>query len=136
MGNNWLDNIFTENDEMPEKDTNFFKSKLAEPLTETARNFFEQIKRKEEGEFAPEADLIPSELANQDEIFIVRYYFNEYRIGRGKVGNRLTRELYLDTFAKAYHSDLFILLDYHITLGEWLEKNNYQGINFNGNFSL
>lgn len=136
MKDNYLDDIFTENDDMPQEDTEFFNKKLNEPLTDVARNFFEQMRKKEEGEFAGAADLILSEFDNPDEIYIVRYYYTEYRIGRGKVGNRRTKAIYVDLFVDAYNSDLFELLDYHISLGEWLEKNDYQGLNFNGNYSL
>ena len=40
------------------------------------------------------ADLILCEDNNRDEIYIVRYYFDEYRIGKRKIGTPISRNIH------------------------------------------
>ena len=78
MKDNYLENIFFENEDMPQEDTDFFNRKLSEPLTDAARNFFEQMRKKEEGEYAVCGDLILHYKNSPEGLYIVRYFF--YRI--------------------------------------------------------
>lgn len=94
------------------------------------------MQEKEQGEFAVEADLILSENDNDDEIYIICYYYTEYRIGRGKVDDRSDVEIYTINLSEALTADLFPLLNKHITTLEWLKKNNFKGINYFGNYEF
>lgn len=68
--------IFIDNEQLPEEDVKLFKQFSSKELTVNAQRFFKELQAKEEGEFAPSADLLLSERDNHDEIYIVRYYFN------------------------------------------------------------
>lgn len=127
--------IFFENDEMTSVDVALFAKKLNSDIIGNERTFFEEMKKKEEGEYAISADLILCEDDNRDEIYIVRYYFDEYRIGRGKLGHRYP-ETFTDNLTDALKSDLIEQLNYHITLYDWLKKTDFEGIRYDGNYAL
>ena len=128
--------VFVDNEEMTTADVQLFNRMLSSDLDIAERIFFENMKNKEEGEFAPSADMIMDEEDNADNIFIVRYYFDEYKIGRGKIHNRSMEVIYTNSLSEALQSDLFTILGKHITLLEWLKSINFDGINYNGNFIL
>jgi len=128
--------IFIKNEEFDEQDRIMFEQVLASNISGNERTFFEQMKAKEEGEFAPAADLLLNERDNADEIYIVRYYFDEYKIGRGKLENRMPVDIYNLNLKDTLESDLFPLLGKHITLLDWLRANDFQGIDYNGNCEL
>jgi hypothetical protein len=60
--------IFFENDEMTSVDVALFAKKLNSDIIGNERTFFEEMKKKEEGEYAISADLILCEDDNRDEI--------------------------------------------------------------------
>lgn len=129
--------VFTENEEMDTQDIELLKEKNSDmTMSEKEKEFFAKMKEKLEGEFAPSADLILDEDDNKDEIYIVRYYYEEFKVGRGKPGNRRTTSIYGVTLAETLESDMFELLDRHITVMEWLRKTDFEGINYNGNYIL
>ena len=129
--------VFTENEEMDSRDIELFEKMLSDiSLSDKEREFFIKMKEKEEGEFAPSADLVLDEDDNEDEIFIVRYYYEEYKVGRGKPDNRRRTSIYSITLAEMLESDMFDLLDRHITVLDWLREVDFKGINYNGNYIL
>lgn len=128
--------VFIENEEMTKEDLSMFEDMLRSDLSEEERLFFERMKEKEEGEFAPSADLIMNETDNLDELYIIRYYYDEYKIGRGCGERRSTESIYASSLSEALRKDLFPLLKKHITLIEWLRSISFKGINYNGNFIL
>lgn len=128
--------IFTENEEMPSEDIRLFNQELSSDISGKEKTFFVKMQEKEQGEFAAEADIILSENDNDDEIYIIRYYYTEYRIGRGKVDDRSDVEIYTINLSEALTADLFPLLNKHITTLEWLKKNNFKGINYFGNYEF
>lgn len=130
------DAIFFEDDEPREEDVELLESQPQEGETDAEKKFWHEMKKKVLSEFAPSADLILSEHANDEEIYLVRYYFHEFRIGRGRVNERSRESIYTDSFTEAIHANLFPLLDRHITLIEWLREKDFKGIDYEGNYAL
>jgi hypothetical protein len=128
--------VFVHNDELNQQDILLFKEMLSKILSPRERVFFERLKEKEEGEFAPSADLIMDEHCNASELYLIRYYYTEYKIGRGLPGYRYPEEIYNDTLTDTLEADLFPLLERHITFYEWLKENDFQGIEYFGNYIL
>lgn len=133
---NWREHIFFPNDEMPEEDTALFDEMLSKDLGEKEREFFEQLKKKEEGEFAVEGDLLLDERFNEEQLYILRNFFTEYRIGRGLDGHRSPHWQFADTLADALNVNLSLLLGRDITLLDWLRETDFRYINYNGNYEL
>ena len=136
ISKNLADAVFFENLDMRQPDIELFTKHPSSEASPNEKRFFAEMKKKEEGEFAPSADLILSEDDNEDEIYIVRYYFDEYRIGRGQVNERWREETYVDTLTEALESDMYELLDRHITLLDWLREIDFKGIDYEGNYAL
>lgn len=128
--------VYIDNEEIDKKDLALFNNLNTKTMTELEKIFFSNMKDKVFGEFAPSADLILDERSNPDNIFIVRYYYEEFRIGQGKKDNRNKNSIYSITLADALEADLFVLINRHITLLEWLRNNNFCGVNYNGNYIL
>lgn len=117
---------------MPKEDEELFNAVFDRPLPVNERTFFEHMKEKLEGEYAPSADLILSECDNDEGIFIVRYFFSEFKVGR----HNCDEELYEDTLSQIINDDMFRLLGRHITVLDWLRELDFTGINYDGNAIL
>jgi hypothetical protein len=128
--------VFVHNDELSQQDVLLFEEILSKALSPRERFFFEKMKEKEEGEFAPSADLIIDEECNASGLYLIRYYYTEYKIGRGLPGHRYPEEIYNDTLTDTLKADLFPLLGRYITFHEWLKENDFQGIEYYGNYIL
>lgn len=131
---NWKDDIFFENEEMPEVDIKMFDEVLASELSKEERLFFEQTRAKETGEFAPSADLLLSEDDNEERLFLVRYYFTEWKLGQAD-GRKLST-IYCDNLSEMLSANLFPFINRHLSLLEWLEERNFMGVKYNGNFAI
>lgn len=136
MKKNIKESIFFEDEEANEKDVILLQTEPRKNESPAEQNFWIKMKQKILGEFAPSADLLFSEHDNDDELYLVRYYFHEFRIGRGRVNERTREAIYVDSFNEALNADLHSLLDRHITLLEWLRERDFQGIDYNGNYAL
>jgi len=121
--------VFFENEEMYDEDVEFFANIFKKDMPANERTFFERMKEKVEGEFAPSADIMMLEEDNKDEIYLIRYYFSEFKIGKLKG----KEAIYSINFAQAVNEDMYILLGRHITLLEWLREIDFKGINYMGN---
>lgn len=121
--------VFIENEEMYKEDVDFFAAVLKTEMPKNERNFFEKMKDKVEGEFAPSADIMMLEENNKDEIYLIRYYFSEFKIGKLHGSDAI----YCITFAQAINADMFTIIGRHITLLEWLREIDFKGLNYNGN---
>ena len=96
------------------------------------REFFENLRRKEETEFTVSNDLILNEDNNSDGIYIVRCEYEEYIVGQ----EHCTEEVHLMNLAEALAINLKDtgLLNISITLFEWLRRRNYKGVEYNHNY--
>ena len=82
-------------------------------------------------------DLLVSEYENEDEIYLVRMYYEEYIIGQG-INSDGIREEHVMTLSEALALNLKDagLLDRNQTLFEWLRKCDYVYVNYNRNHDL
>jgi len=127
--------VFIENKEMPNEDILLFNSVVLYPyMSEDEQVFFENMRAKEEREYAPSEDLIIDAKKNEDRIFVVRHSFNEYKIGRMKKG--YSECIYAHSLQETLDADLFVLLDEHTTFLDWLRDWSFKVINYNGNSNL
>lgn len=130
------ESIFFEDDEPRSEDIKLFESEPKAFESPAEQKFWKEMKKKVLGEFAPSGDLLMSEHFNEDLIYLVRYYFHEFRIGKGLVNNRTRGSIYVDSFTEAINADLYPLLDRHILLIEWLREIDFKGIDYEGNYAL
>lgn len=133
MGN-WEDDIFYENEEMPEENIKMFEEAVAKNLSGEERFFYERMREKETGEFAPSADLLIDEDDNADRLFLVGYYFSEWRLGQAD-GRRL-KAVYSESLSELLSTDLFPYLDRHMTVLEWLREHKFLCVRYNGNYAI
>lgn len=100
--------------------------------SENERVFFETMKERQQHVFTYANDLLLSEYDNEDSIYIVRHYYNEFEIGRAG----LMEDVYAMDLEEAMAINLKDagLLDNDATLLEWLRARDYKGIKYDGNF--
>ena len=128
--------LFFEDDDPQEEDLTLLNRQPKEGESIPEKKFWEEMKKKVLGEFAPSGDLLLSEHDNEDEIYLVRYYFHEFRIGRGTVNERTREAIYTDSFAEALEADMFPLIDRHISLFDWLKQRDFKNIDYEGNYAM
>lgn len=128
--------VFIHNDELNTADNILFEEMSRQQLSQNERTFFKNMKDKEENEFAPSADILLDEHDNKDELYLIRYYYNEYKIGRGLPNHRYGKAIYNDSLDATLKTDLYPLLGIHLSFWEWLQKNDFKGVNYNGNYIL
>ena len=128
--------VFIHNDEFNEADALLFQEMSHQQLSPNEYSFFRHMKEKEENEFAPSADIVLDEHNNKDELYLIRYYYNEYKLGRGLPNHRYGKAIYNDSLDATLKTDLHPLLGIHLTFLEWLQKNDFKGVNYNGNYIL
>ncbi len=118
---------------MWEEDDKLFASMVGNYQSEKEREFFEKMLYKQQWELSMSNDLIMSEHDNEDGIYIVCIYFDEYVVG--KEGKEEDEEHVMNLFT-ALHLNLneIGVLDEDITLFEWLRRRDYAGINYEGDY--
>lgn len=121
--------VFIENEEVSQEDQKVFESIASKTMPTKEQIFFEHMKEKVENEFAPSADVMMVEEDNNDGIYLIRYYYNEFKIGR----INCKEAIYSVTFSQAINEDLYTLIGRHTTLLAWLREIDFKGINYNGN---
>ena len=74
---------------------------------------------------------------NDDHIYIVRCYYEEFIIGHGLKG-KYDEEFHVMTLSEALNANLMQLgfLSRDITLLDWLRERDYEGIRYNHNYAL
>lgn len=100
-------------------------------------NFFKNMQYKEEYEITGLNDLIVSEYENEDEIYIVREYYEEYIVGQG-INSNGAKEEHVMTLKEALSLNLKELgfLNKDITVLEWLREHDYRYVKYNRNYDL
>jgi hypothetical protein len=98
-------------------------------------NFFKTMQFKEEYEPALANDVIMSEHANSDNIYIVRELYDEYLVGTGVDESKEIHTMNLCEALNLNLRDAGVLCK-DITLLDWLRSINYQGITFDNNYDL
>lgn len=115
-----------------EDDLNLFEEMKGKYVSEEERIFFETMKYKEEYELALMNDLLLVEADNEDDLYFIRIYADEYEIGFGATKKHFQS---LKEALDMRLSDINMPAEFG-TFGEWLRKRNYKGINYDGNINL
>lgn len=122
---------------IPKEDDILFRSMEGHYVSSNEENFFKHLQYKEEYEITGLNDLLVSEYENEDEIYLVRMYYEEYLVGQG-IGSDGAREEHVMTLSEALALNLQDsgLLNQNITLLEWLRKRDYMCVNYNRNHDI
>ena len=90
---------------------------------------------KEEYQATALNDLLVSEYENQDEIYIVRMYNEEYIVGQG-IGTDGINEEHVMCLFEALNLKELGFLDRDLTLLDWLRECDYSVVNYERNYDL
>lgn len=113
------------------EDVQLFSSMVGHYLSEEERIFFETLKYKEEYELATMNELLLIEDDNEDNLYFIRIYADEYEVGLG------ASKEHFQSLADALQMKLSkIGHPGNDTFGQWLRRKNYKGINYNRNLDL
>ena len=95
------------------------------------------MRYKQEYECTSLNDLIVSEYENDDEIYIVREYNEEYVVGHG-IGTDGAYEEHVMNLSEALALNLKELgfIDRNLTLWEWLRECDYRVVNYERNYDI
>lgn len=121
--------ILSDNDEA------LFERMSREYKTENERVFFEKVCYKQKYVTTFANDLLLSARNNEDGLYMVRILNDEYEIGQCLNGV-YSEELHTMDLSEALSANLKELgyLERDITLLEWLQEHDYEGIEYEHNF--
>lgn len=113
----------------PEDET-LFASMKGHYISKNEQEFFEKQEYKERYVQTISNDLVMSERNNEDHLYIVRCWFEEYVVGSDSV------EEHFMNLSEALNANLKVygLLDKDITLFQWLRNRDYNGVEYEHNF--
>jgi hypothetical protein len=122
---------------LPKEDKQLFRTMKGRYVSPNEEKFFKTLQYKEENEITGLNDLLISEYENNDGIYLVRMYYEEYVIGQG-VDSDGARETHVMTLSEALALNLKDagLLERNQTLLEWLRGRDYDCVNYNRNHDL
>ena len=123
----------TIKNELWPEDKALFDSMIGHYQSDNEREFFEKQRYKQENVITISNDLLLHEDNNEDKIYIVRCWFDEYVIG-GE-GYKHGEEHYMN-LSEALNANLkeIGVLNRDITLFQWLRERDYKGVEYNHNF--
>ena len=106
-------------------------------MSANEENFFKNMQYKQEYEPTALNDLIVSEYENDDEIYIVRMYNDEYVVGHG-IDTDGAFEEHVMCLSEALMLNLKSLrfIDRDLTLWEWLRECDYTVVNYERNYDI
>lgn len=118
-------------------DAKLFASMKGHYQSVREENFFKNMQYKEEFEATALNDLIVSEYDNEDEIYIVRMYNEEYLVGHG-IDSDGANEIHTMCLSDALKINLkeLGLPENNLTLLEWLRKHDYSFVNYERNYDI
>ena len=127
----------TEKHRLRDADLELFSSMEGKYLSANEKNFFQNMRYKQELEVTALNDLIVSEYDNADEIYVVREYYEEYVVGFG-IDSNGAHEEHVMCLSEALNLNLkdlgFIQRD--LTLLQWLRECDYKVVNYERNYDL
>lgn len=124
----------TDFKQLPEVVKEYLDNLALNYISDEEKQFFETVRYRQQYVFTYANDLLMSDHDNEDGIYIVRSYFDEYEIGRYDKENFI-RSVYAMNIDEAMAINIEVLgCSESMTLLDWLRKRNYQGINYNHNF--
>lgn len=118
-------------------DEKLFASMEGNYMSVNEKNFFKNIQYKQEYECTALNDLLVSEYENNDEIYIVRMYYEEYVVGHG-IGTDGAYEEHVMNLSEALALNLKELgfIDRDLTLIDWLRECDYAVVNYERNYDI
>lgn len=127
----------TKKHELWDEDKKLFESMKGHYQSVNEENFFKNMQFKQEYECTSLNDLIVSEYENEDEIYIVREYNEEYVVGHG-IGTDGAQEEHVMNLSEALALNLKDLgfLNRDVTLLQWLRECDYQVVNYERNYDI
>ena len=124
----------TKKHELWDEDKKLFESMKGHYQSVNEENFF---KNKQEYECTSLNDLIVSEYENEDEIYIVREYNEEYVVGHGIETDGVQEEHVMNlSEALALNLKNLGFLNRDVTLLQWLRECDYQVVNYERNYDI
>ncbi len=121
-----------ECEQVPEIDRELFIKMKTDSITKNESIFFEKMEYKELYEYPISLfDVILSENDNEQGLYFVKCYCCEYLIGINNSTVMFELSCIPDSLSEALDTDLFPLLNKHITLLEWFRQRDYKGLNYN-----
>ena len=129
--------MINERHKLWDADAKLFASMKGNYQSKNEENFFMNMQYKEEYQATALNDLLVSEYENQDEIYIVRMYNEEYIVGQG-IGTDGANEVHVMCLFEALNLNLKELgfLDKDVTLLDWLRECDYSFVNYERNYDL
>lgn len=127
----------TKKHELWDEDKKLFESMKGHYQSVNEENFFKNMQFKQEYECTSLNDLIVSEYENEDEIYIVREYNEEYVVGHG-IETDGVQEEHVMNLSEALALNLKDLgfLNRDVTLLQWLRECDYQVVNYERNYDI
>ena len=121
-----------ECEQVPDIDRELFIKMKTDSITKNESIFFEKMEYKELYEYPISLfDVILSENDNEQGLYFVKCYCCEYLIGINNSTVMFELSCIPDSLSEALDTDLFPLLNKHITLLEWFRQRDYKGLNYN-----
>ena len=126
-----------EKHRLSREDSALFESMKGRYVSENEAEFFRKMQHKEEQEITGLNELLVSEYENDDEIYLVREYYEEYLVVHG-IGTDGAEEEHVMTLSDALSLNLKELgfIDRDLTLLEWLRESGYRYVNYDRNYDL
>ena len=122
---------------MWDEDKKLFESMKGHYQSVNEENFFKNMQFKQEYECTSLNDLIVSEYENEDEIYIVREYNEEYIVGHGIETDGVQEEHVMNlSEALALNLKNLGFLNRDVTLLQWLRECDYQVVNYERNYDI
>ena len=127
----------TKKHKLWDADARLFASMKGKYQSVNEENFFKNMQYKQECEVTALNDLIVSEYENDDEIYIVRMYNEEYVVGHG-IDSDGAQEEHVMCLSDALSLNLKDLgfIDRDLTLFHWLRECDYDVVNYERNYDL
>lgn len=126
--------IDLHNEQLPLTDKELYEKMQGNFVSEKEKEFFEQMICKEIYDYPVSTfDVFVHEDSNDERIFIQKMYISEYEIGKYREDGSYT--LHYDQpfplcLAELLDTDLFPLLDRHLTVLAWLREKNYECVRY------
>ena len=121
-----------ECEQVPEIDRELFIKMKTDSITKNESIFFKKMEYKELYEYPKTiSDMILYNGDNSEGIYITKLNCSNYEIG---IVTELVTGCIKNTpasLSEALDTDLFPLLNKHITLLEWFRQRDYKGLNYN-----
>lgn len=121
--------------ELWDEDRELFERIKGEYQSPEERNFFSNIKYKQEYELTCCNDLLLWGHENRDGLYLVRLIYDEYILG---VKGKASLEQHVMNLSEVLAINLKEagFSDKDMTFFEWLRENNYRGIRYDRNFDF